>query len=259
MKKIAFLIIITISSIGFAQDSSLVKKNIAIVPFMEQMYFNDLSRLWSRTGESNSQEQQIKDISKQLFTVLRDSLKLKYHLIDLEEASTLSTSDYSMQMYSLTAHAYADTFPQKKQKSKIKLRKKKKEKANDIKASPKGEIGQDKVDIQYQFLNAQIRNIKDYKKLCSELELDGVLFVNQIEIKGDYGSPYNSGRETNYYIIIHYALYNNNADLCLGNKTNNITTNEKARYQHFLKEDLIKAAQNMSAKIKAASLVQIVK
>jgi hypothetical protein len=106
MKKLVYLYLIFISVNISAQDSLIAKKNIAIVPFMPQMYFNDLSRLWSQTGESFCQEQQVKDISKQLFTVLQDSLSLKYNLIDLNESNTISTKDYLLEFYALATFAY---------------------------------------------------------------------------------------------------------------------------------------------------------
>ena len=219
-----------------AQDSISSRKNIAVVPFMPHMYFNDLSRLWYKTGESICQEKQLKEISKHVFDNLTDSLTATYNLLDLNQDRTISTTDYLLQFYQNIKITYADTFPQKEQKTKwVKTSNKKHTRS---KGRYQGEIKSEKKDRNYQFLNSQIINNREFRKNCAELELDEVLFINQLEIRGDFFSPYNSGQETDYYVIIHYSLYNKNGKLILGNKTLHTTTDEKARYIHFLDHDL---------------------
>ena len=79
--------------------------------------------------------------------------------------------------------------------------------------------------------------------------VDEVLFINQFDVKGDFSSPYNSGRETDYFINIHYSLFDKNGKLLLGNKTKYATTNEKARYYSFLSKDLRKASSEITRNI----------
>jgi len=224
-----------------AQDTIPPKKNLAVVPFMPHMYQNDLSRLWYKTGESVCQEKQLNEISKHIFDNLTDSLILAYNLLDLNQDRTISTTDYLLAFYQNINITYADTFPLKEKKLKwLKTNHKKKESPE---GRHNGELVSVKKDRTYQFLNSRIINTRAFRKTCDELELDEVLFINQIEIRGDFSSPYNSGRESDYYVVIHYSLYDKSGALILGNKTSHTTTNEKARYYYFLDHDL-KSATN---------------
>lgn len=228
----------------------LLKKTIAVVPFMPHMYNNDLARLWYKTGESDSQDQQIYDVSHALALTLADSLIGSYDLIDLNVSQTISSTDFLLEYYQLCSFVFADTVPQKERKlkwAKDKLKKKKEVKKD--KDFHHKELHSEKRDRTYQFLNVNIRDIRKYKKLCVELGVDQVLFINQFDVKGDYSSPYNSGRETDYFINIHYSLYDKNAKLILGNKTKFSTTNEKARYRYFLEHDLAQANIEIYKKI----------
>ena len=252
MKTIITVLILTFASISLlAQIDStkqisdtIVKKTIAVVPFMPQMYNNDLARLWHKTGESLCQEKQFKDINKALIQLLNDTLGQEYGILDLNESQTISTTDYLLEFYLLSSFSFKDTFPQKEKKLKF-LKKGKKAKVEKI---DKGQLRFEKEDRTHQYLNADIRNLKSYRKYCKELGVDEVLFINQFDVKGDF-SAYNSGRETDYYINIHYSLYNKEGQLLLGNKTKLATTNEKARYGYFLDHDVRKAGAEITKNI----------
>jgi len=254
MKSIITFLILTIASYNlFAQADSttqindtIVEKTIAVVPFMPQMYNNDLARLWYKTGESLCQEKQFKDINKALIQLLNDTLGQEYGILDLNESQTISTTDYLLEFYLLSSFSFKDTFPQKDTKLKF-LKKKKK---TQIERIDRGQLKFEKEDRTHQYLNADIRNMKSYRKYCKELGVDEVLFINQFDVKGDF-SAYNSGRETNYYINIHYSLYDKEGHLLLGNKTKFTTTNERARYGYFLDHDVRLAGAEITKKIKA--------
>lgn len=247
--SIASIVLMIAFQVG-AQDSLthdpvVPKKTMAIVPFMEQMYFNDLSQLWYQTGESKSQEDQILSISKQMVKVLNDSLVDSYTLLDLNHIQTIGTVDYLSEFYSIGNYGFADTFPQKEPKFKL-LRTKKEAEPEESSPSMSSTDIRTQAELRNnQFLNMMIRDFKNYKKRCQELKVDQVLFITQLEVKGDFGSPYNSGQETDYFIVIHYALYDKDGLLLLGNKTNKVTTNEKARYNYFIQNDISKAATSI--------------
>ncbi len=232
---------------GSLEDSIQVKKSIAVVPFMPQMYYNDLSRLWYKTGESNCQEKQIKEIGQHLVKFLNQGLGADCEIIDLNLTQTVSTTDFLLEYYLLGKIAYADTFPQKE--TKLKWTKQKSHKNKNAQSHRGGELYSERENRAYQFLNFNIRDAKRFRELCKELEVDQVLFINQFDVKGDFGSPYNSGRETDYFINIHYSLYDKKGNLLLGNKTKVATTNEKARYQHFLDLDLRSATSEIITNI----------
>ena len=222
---------------------------IAIVPFMPQMYSNDLARLWYKTGESVCSEKQIREISDALVLALSDSLGKNYGLIDLNVSQTISTTDFLLEYYLLGTYSFADTVPLKQSKYKLV----RKNKAKKVKKNPgirNGQIQDEKQDRTYQFLNVNIRDQKKFRALCRELGVDEVLYINQFDVKGNFSS-YSSGRETKYFINIHYSLYDKNAHLILGNKTKFATTNEKARYPYFLNHDLRMAVSEISKKIQA--------
>jgi len=256
MKHLWFSVVFIFCVVSiFAQNDTIsnlenkiqVKKSIAVVPFMPQMYYNDLSRLWYKTGESMSQETQINEISRYLIMFLNRDLGKDCEILDLNTTQTISTTDFLPEYYLLGKIAYADTFPQKESKLKW-ARKKSQKKAKTSSRQGTGELISERKDRRYQFLNFNIRDQKKYRELCRELGVDQVLFINQFDVKGDFGSPYNSGRETDYFINIHYSLYNNKGQLLLGNKTKLATTNEKARYPHFLKNDLRMAVSEITTK-----------
>ncbi len=241
------------SNLDHKTDSVLTKKTIAVVPFMPQMYYNDLSRLWYKTGDAICQEKQIKEISNTIVKNLSDSLSRNYDLIDLNQSQTISTTDFLLEYYLLSHFAFADTFPQKA--SKLKWMKNKLTKKNTNKTEVyDGQLRSEKQDHSHQFLNVKLQNIKKFKTLCRDLGVDEVLFINQFDVKGDFSSPYNSGRETDYFINIHYSLYDKNGNLLLGNKTKFATTNEKARYGYFIDHDLRIATGEIIKKIKELNL-----
>ena len=247
-RLILTILLFTIYTSGEAQDTIPPKKTIAVVPFMPHMYFNDLSRLWHKTGESICQEKQLEEISQHLFNYLTDSLSIAYNLLDLNQDRTISTTDYLLEFYQNIKISYADTFPIKEPRAKwLKTNKKKKESKHE--GAHNGEIRSEKKDRTGQFLHARIINNREFRKNCDALGLDEVLYINQIEIRGDFSSPYNSGRETDYYVIIHYSLYNKDGGLILGNKTSHTTTNEKARYSYFLDKDLKSAVNEINQAI----------
>lgn len=255
MKLFTFAFLILIACIqtqaqdennNVVKDSVQVKKTIAVVPFMPQMYYNDLSRLWYKTGESHCQEKQINEISQHLAEALNDSLGPKYGILDLNISQTISTTDFLLEFYLIGNFAFADTFPQVEKK--VLWPKKKTSKTKKSEPIRNGEVSSPKEDRTYQFLNVNIRDKKKFRKLCKELGVDEVLFINQFDVKGDFSS-YSSGRETDYFINIHYALYDNNGNLILGNKTKFATTNEKARYTYFLDHDLRMAVSEITKKI----------
>jgi len=228
------------------ENTLRLKKSIAVVPFMPKMYYNDLSRLWYQTGEMKSQDQQIKDISRYLVSYLNRDLGGDCEIIDLNLTQTVSTTDFLVEYYFIGKIGYADTVPQKEVK--MKWAKKKSHKKAKTQTRRGGELVSERKDRTYQFLNFNIRDKKKFRELCQELGVEQILFINQFDVKGDFG-PYSSGRETDYFIKIHYSLYNNKGKLLLGNKTKFATTNEKARYSHFLKHDLKMAISEITQKI----------
>jgi len=255
MKQFLFIILIIFGAwSSFAQNKNIqqdsikpINKIIAVVPFMPQMYYNDLSRLWYKTGESVCSEKQITEISKALALALNDSLGKNYGLIDLNVSQTISTTDFLLEFYLLGSYSFADTVPLKQSKYKL-VRKNKAKKKPKIKTQRNGQVSDVKQDRTYQFLNINIRDNKKFRQLCKELGVDEVLFINQFDVKGNFSS-YSSGRETKYFINIHYSLYNKNGQLILGNKTRFATTNEKARYNYFLDHDLRMAVSEISQNI----------
>ena len=125
MKKTLFLLFIIFSINAFSQKQFERKKSFVIVPFHPNLYFNDLSRIWHKTGESKSQDQQIHDISQKILQLIGDSLSRTYDVFDLNDVpSTYSNVDYLSELHQITGYAYHDTLPQRKLRKKEKWKNK---------------------------------------------------------------------------------------------------------------------------------------
>lgn len=229
------------------KDSLTANKIIAVVPFTDLMYYNDLARLWYKTGECKSQEVQINAISQRLVEVINQELGDGYSILDLNLDQTISTTDFLLELRRLGNFSFADTVPQIEQK--LMWKKKKKAKKSE-KPFSNGELSSRTEDRTHQFLNVTFHDMKKFRQLCQELEVDEILFINQFDVKGDFNA-YSSGRETDYFINIHYSLYSKTGKLLLGNKTKIATTNERARYNYFLSQDLRKAVLEITHNIEA--------
>ncbi|MBN2669780.1 MAG: hypothetical protein JXR60_11205 [Bacteroidales bacterium] len=251
MRHILFAGILLISFIVGAQDSTVVKPNLAIAPFMPNMYFNELSRLWYSTGETKCQGQQIDTIIYQLNFKLSKELSNKFDVIDLNRASTISTLDLLLALYQMMHFEIRDTFPQKESKFKLKL----KNKDRPVEEKTEGQEAdlkeQEHKDIASTYLASVFNQEKEFKAWLSSADVKYLLVISQFEVKGDYGSPYNSGRETNYEIRVHYDLYDADGTLLLGKHTSAITTNEKARFYQFLDRDLQKTVNQITEEVNA--------
>jgi len=258
MKK-SLLYMFLLLSVGlFSQTRLQSQKSFVIVPFSPNLYFNDLSRIWHKTGESRSQDQQIRDISNTIMSLIGDSLSMYYDVFDLNDVpSTYSNVDYFDAFRNITGYAYHDTLPQRKQKGLERLNKrwtklKKKDR------SSMGELRAQNKERQFQFFGVTIKDKIKFRRITKDLNCDYVLFINQVEVKGDFSSPYLNGNERNYKIMLHYSIFNRNAKLIVGNKTSVITSDQKSSYKYFINTEIpravIQIVGNISKNIKMSTI-----
>jgi len=241
MKKILLLLLVIISINSFSQGQFERKKSFVIVPFYPDLYFNDLSRIWYKSGETKSQDQQIRDISQKILQLIGDSLSRNYDVFDLNDVpSTYSSVDYLSELYQITGYTYHDTLPQRELSKKEKLKKKfagmkKKDR------SSMGELREQNEKRKYQFFNVNIKDKIKFRKITKDLDCHYILFINQVEVKGDFSSPYYNGNERPYKIMIHYSIFNKTGQLIVGNKTSVTTTDRKAHYPYFINHEIPRA------------------
>ena len=259
MKKILLLLIVIFSINTFGQKQFERQKSFVIVPFYPNLYFNDLSRIWYKSGESKSQDQQIQAISQKILQLIGDSLSRNYDVFDLNDVpSTYSNVDYLSELYQITGYAYHDTLPQrelsKKEKWKNKLSSMKKKDHSSM-----GELREQNKKRKHQFFNVNIKDKIKFRKITKDLDCHYILFINQVEVKGDFSSPYYNGNERPYEIMIHYSIFNKTGKLIVGNKTSITTTDKKAHYTYFINHEIPRAVlqivQNIYKNLKLESFV----
>ncbi len=233
MKKIALLFLILATGFVsklYAQFDVDVspersKQRILILPFDPSIYVNDASMMWSDASDMSHDE--IRD-------ALREELNRRLHLgmidscesVDLLTSYTKEARNDLLGLYTTVRYelrrAMPDT-PEEKEEDKGFLggifKPKEKEYTDTVVKARRqnGEIQGHRYSTHDKYLHVMFDNPDFIPELCRRRDLDKVLFVNQLEIVGNYGDPYMSGNAGATRIMkVHYSLYDYNGRLLYG-------------------------------------------
>ena len=203
------------------------KQRILILPFDPSIYVNDASMMWSQ--HSGLSHEEIRD-------ELRSELNRRLHIgmidscesVDLLTSYTKEARNDLLGLYTTVHYELRKAMPDVKEEAEeeqddgplSKLFKKKEKPYTDtvvIARRHDGEIQGRRYPVHDKYLHVLFDNPDFIPELCRRRDLDKVLFVNQLEITGNYGDPYMSGNPGATRLLkVHYSLYNFNGRLLHG-------------------------------------------
>lgn len=229
--KIHLLCLLLLSMFnGYAQfDIDLApersKQRILILPFDPSIYVNDASMMWAQANNMSHEE---------IRETLRLELNRRLHLamidscesVDILTSYTKEARNDLLGLYTTVSYemrrSMADNPEEPEKESGILsgfFHKKEKEYTDTVVKTKRvdGEIQGRRYSTHDKYLHVIYNNPDFIPELCKRRRLDKVLFVNQLEIVGNYGDPYMSGSSKASRIIkVHYSLYDYNGRLLHG-------------------------------------------
>ncbi|MFO7791209.1 MAG: hypothetical protein R6V32_11635 [Bacteroidales bacterium] len=198
-------------------------QRILILPFDPSVYHNDATELW--VNNSNMTHEELRDylrntLNRRLQLAMIDSCEA----IDLNQSYTTKARNTLLGLYTTVSYemrrAMQDKHEEKEDEEKFlgKLRKKWRDKQyTDTVVNTRRENGELKgrrYSTDDKYLHIKFNNPDFIPDLAEKRDLDQILFVNQLEIKGMYGDPYFSGNTDAARLVkVHYSLYDEKGNL----------------------------------------------
>ncbi len=234
--KILLLVVFFYSLNGFAQEyldfntGDNRTKRVLLVPFDSRIYYNDATYIMAeKDGESHDEIMTYfrEQFNMQLYNAMMDSCEIVNLMTDntrraQEDISNLYTSiNYELKLAMQNEPEDPDevekmNFIQRKRYEKEQLRKLKEMKESKTRIV-NGEIVGHRQPIEDKYLHIVFHQPEVLEEIARRRNVDYFLFVNQFEIKGNYGDPYLSGNSNRERTIkVHFSLFNAQAKLVHG-------------------------------------------
>jgi hypothetical protein len=201
-------------------------QRIMILPFDPSIYHNDASEMWVKN--SGMAYDELRDylrnnINRRLQLAMVDSCEA----IDLNQSYTTEARNDLLGLYTTVSYEMRRAMPDKQEIEKDekrilgKLRRQWREKQykDTVVKTRKdgGEIRGRHYRTDDKYLHVNFSNPDFIPDIAERRDLDQILFVNQLEIKGMYGNPYLTGNdEAARMIKLHYSLYSKDGSLLHG-------------------------------------------
>ena len=198
---------------GFSAVSSGQNATVVIVPFQLPNYINEADYdLAKSSGKSYEELMRFfrYETAKSLDKILKDYCTT-INMAEEENAENCRTVYNYMDNYM----AKAAHRPVRASSMSSHLTNNKDKKSGGIK---NGELASEVKDYSTQFLNVKCRDKENFSNLALQLDADYCLFINQLEIRGDFSDPYKIAQLSyNHTIKIHYTILNNKGRFIQGN------------------------------------------
>jgi len=205
-------------------------KRILLVPFDPRIYYNDATAIIARnTGETHDEIMLYfrEQFSLQLYNAMMDSCTVVNLLTDnTRQAQEDISGLYSSISYELRlAMQNNPEDPDEVENMNFFLRRryeKEQKKKNEAMDNSRtrivdGEIVGHRQPVEDKYLHIVFHQPEVLSEIASRRDIDYFLFINQFDIKGNYGDPYLSGNSKSERIIkVHFSLYNAEGKLVHG-------------------------------------------
>ncbi len=205
-------------------------KRVLLVPFDPRIYYNDASYLMAPKYNDTHDELMLyfrEQFNNQLYAALMDSCQIVNLLTDnTREAQEDISGIYSSISYELRlAMQNAPEDPDEVKKMNYfqrrrheKEQKRKQEEMENAKTRiVNGEIVGRKQKVNDKYLHIIFHQPDVLKEIALKRNIDYYLFINQFDIKGNYGDPYLSGNsKSKRNIKVHFSLFNSDGKLIHG-------------------------------------------
>jgi hypothetical protein len=238
MKKIfpILILLLTISFVSNSQEyldfntSENRTKRVLLVPFDSRIYYNDATEIMAKFSGDTHDEIMLyfrEQFNLQLFNALIDSCEVVNLLSDNTRQAQDDISDiYSIISYELKfamQNSPEDpedvdemNFIQRKRYEKEQQRKHE-EMENSRTRIVNGEIVGKRQNVEDKYLHIVFHQPDVLVQIAKRRDIDYFLFINQFDIKGNYGDPYLSGNPSRERTIkVHFSLFNAEAKLVHG-------------------------------------------
>lgn len=196
---------------------------VLIVPFDPQIYYNDASDIWAEANDMTPHELRSylrHELNRRLHIALVDSCQT----IDLLESYTKEARGNLDGLYSIISYELRRAMPNQladdepeKEGLMEKIFGKKEETYTDTVIETRvnnGEVRGRRYRTEDKYLHLVFHNPDFLPELADSRRIDQFLFINQLEIKGNYGDPYLSGSHSaSRSIKVHFSLYNFKGEL----------------------------------------------
>ncbi|PLX08925.1 MAG: hypothetical protein C0596_03670 [Marinilabiliales bacterium] len=205
-------------------------KRILLVPFDPRIYYNDATSIMAEeTGETHDEIMLYfrEQFNLQLYNAMMDSCVVVNLLTDntrraQEDISELYSSiSYELRLAMQNEPEDPDevekmNFLQRKRYEKEQQRKLE-EMENSRTRIVDGEIVGKRQSVEDKYLHIIFHQPEVLEEIAARRDIDYFLFINQFDIKGNYGDPYLSGNANSERTIkVHFSLYNAQGKLIHG-------------------------------------------
>ncbi len=210
-------------------ESENLQKGVLLVPFDPVIYYNDATPIIAKnTGETHDEIMLYfrEQLNLYLFNSLMDSCRIvSFHSDNTRQAQEDIGDLYSIISYELRV-AMENAPDEGEEEEENYFQRKKKEKAaekrneemSNYKTKMKdGELYGQRQKIDDTYLHIILHQNQILSEIGNRRDVDYFLFINQFEIKGNYGNPYMSGSSNNTrQLKVHFSLYNREGNLVHG-------------------------------------------
>lgn len=233
---IILFLLFLVNSFAFSQEIEFdlnpqKTKKILLVPFDPHIYFNDATEIIAKKDNETFQEIMTyfrNQLNLQLYNAMMDSCIVINMLIheNAYETQRDMRSLYDVVNYTLATAMQnkpedTDHIPKKNFWTKHKEKKEAEKKAIELQESKtrieKGEIVGKRLTTDDKYLHIGFNSIDTLAAIGKRLNVEYFLFINQFEIKGDYGDPYISGNpDATRTLKVHFSLFDTSGELIHG-------------------------------------------
>ncbi|HOZ29905.1 MAG TPA: hypothetical protein PLL66_03220 [Bacteroidales bacterium] len=240
MKKIAFILLITILTfsanalksqeyLDFNTSNGEGQKRILLVPFDPRIYYNDATAIIAEK-EGETHDEIMEYFRYQLNLQLYDAMMDSCVIISLFSDNTRQDKEDIDGLYSIISYELVQAMPNaledaEKEKKGYFARKredKEQQRRKDEIAQYNtkivdGEIVGKRQPTNDMYLNIVFHQPEVLTEIANRRDVDYFLFINQFDIKGNYGDPYLSGNSKSERTIkVHFSIYNSQGKLVHG-------------------------------------------
>lgn len=205
-------------------------KRVLLVPFDSRIYFNDATGIIAPTDGSTHDELMLyfrEEFNLQLHNAMMDSCVI----INLLTDNTRKAQDDISQLYSIIGYELklamqnAPEDPDEVEKQNFfqrrKAEKEEESKLEEMQTSrtriENGEIVGKRQPVEDKYLHIVFHQPEVLAEIARRRDVDLFLFINEFNIKGNYGDPYLSGNSKGERTFkVHFSLYNAQGKLVHG-------------------------------------------
>jgi len=205
------------------------QKRVLLVPFDPRIYYNDATAIIAaKSGDTHDEIMEYfrYQLNLQLYDALMDSCTI----ISLFSDNTRQDKEDINGLYSIISYELVQAMPNKQEDSEDEKKgyfARKREEKEQLRRQAEisqyntkivdGETVGKRQPTHDMYLNIVFHQPEVLTEIANRRNVDYFLFINQFDIKGNYGDPYLSGNsKAERTIKVHFSIYNSQGNLIHG-------------------------------------------